>query len=88
MDNQVLELTFARRVPAEIRKMIIDKKYIETANELSDFPGTPMEFLFDVYEEFLDPSKNIGPFSCPKCRHEVLNVFRRLRPLFLKLNTE
>lgn len=86
-DNNKLELSFAGRVPKEIRKMIIDQKMIEKANELSDVRNTPMEFLFDVYEEFLDPSKNIGPFTCPKCRLEVLNVFRRLEPYFLQLNS-
>jgi len=86
-DNNKLELNYAKLVPNEIRKMIIEKKMIGTASEFSDQKGTPMEFLFDVYEEFLDPSQNIGPFSCPKCRLEVLNVFRKLEPYFLQLNS-
>lgn len=85
MDNSKLEMSYAKRVPKEIRDLILEKKFIETADEYSDALDTPMEFLFDVHEEFLDPSKNIGPFSCPKCRLEVLTIFSRLLPYFLQL---
>ena len=85
MNDNNLMLANAKRIPAEIRRMILEKEMITKAFN-ADVPGTPMEFLFDVYNEFVDPSGNVGNFNCPKCRQEVLNSFKKLHPYLIELN--
>lgn len=74
----------ADKIPKGIRKLIIDKKMIDTAmnlQEKSHDPKNPypMEFLFDVYAEFLDPSGEYQNWDCPTCRQHVLDNFRKLK---------
>lgn len=75
--SQFLE-NIAKRIPEGIRKIIIEKNMIDTASN-SDVPGTPMEYLFDVYAEFLDGNGEYSNWLCPSCRQHVLNDFKKLK---------
>ncbi|RFM30033.1 hypothetical protein [Deminuibacter soli] len=69
----------ARRVPARIRKIILQERFIDKAVNLQE-QNSPMEYLFDVYEEFLDPAGEFDDFGCHKCRGHILEQWRRLKP--------
>ena len=83
ISNETLLERAAGRIHVDITKIIIEKNLIDTAVDTPE-PGTPMEFLYDVYVEFIDPSGNTGPFSCPKCRQTVLHTFYQLKPYLEK----
>lgn len=63
----------AAKIPAEIRKKIIEEKTIEKATPAYR-EGSEMEFLFDVYLEFIDSSE-FDDFTCPLCRARVYESF-------------
>ena len=72
----------AGMVPDKIRKHILEEKFIEKAFN-TEVVGTPMEYLFDVYEEFLDPIGEFENWYCYKCREAVLNNWRKILPYLL-----
>lgn len=74
----VLEQT-AVKIPESIRKIIKDKDLIDHAT-IHAVKGSPMEYLFDVFAEFLDPAGEYQNFECPKCRQHVLENFKKLKP--------
>lgn len=62
-----------KKIPAEIRA--ICKEKIVLACNIQE-PGTPMEYLFDVYEEFVDETGENEDWTCWMCRDKVLKFFR------------
>lgn len=69
----------AEKIPAQIRTIIKEKNLIDAAS-IYAVKGSPMEYLFDVYAEFLDPSGEFQNFECPRCRQHVLENFKKLKP--------
>ncbi|MCZ2085371.1 MAG: hypothetical protein LC112_13975 [Flavobacteriales bacterium] len=69
----------AKRIPKPIRQKIIDEGLIDKAFNIQE-PGTSMEYLFDVYEEFIDLSGEHDDWTCWQCREFVLQEFRKLKP--------
>jgi hypothetical protein len=74
----------AARIPQELRKNILTEGWIHTAVNVFE-PHTPMEILFDVYEEYVDLSGEHDDFSCHQCRQEVLNEWKKLEPYLKEL---
>ena len=72
-----------KRIPENIRKIIVEEKFIDKAYN-SDVTGTPMEYLFDVYEEFLDAIGEHDSWTCFKCREHILNDWKKMQPYLLK----
>lgn len=69
----------ANKIPEGIRKIIIEKEMVDKATNVA-IRNSPMEYLFDVFAEFLDPSGEYQNFECGKCRHHVLESFKKLKP--------
>jgi hypothetical protein len=74
----------AQRIPAPIRKTILTEEWITTAVNVFE-PNTPMEFLFDVYEEYVDLGGENDDFSCHQCRQKVLDEWKHLEPYLKQL---
>lgn len=72
-------LVAAKKIPADIRKKILDEGLIDKAVNIQE-KGTPMEYLFDVYEEFIDTSGEHDDWNCWRCREYILAQFRILKP--------
>lgn len=83
MTSDSLMINTAKRIPEGIRKAIVTEELITKAVNMQSI-NSPMEFLFDVYVEFID-SVSAGEFSCAKCRQKVLDDFKRLQPYLIKL---
>ena len=79
-----LYLEMVKRIPADIRKIIVEEKFIDNALN-SDVTGTPMEYLFDVYEEFLDASGEHDDWGCFRCREHILSDWKKMLPYMIKL---
>lgn len=76
----------AQKVPAEIRRNILQEGFIDKAVNI-DTRNTPMEYLFDVYNEFLDPAGEFADWTCPLCRQHILAQWKRMKaPLQLMEN--
>ena len=73
------DLIAAKKIPAPIRKKILAEGIIDRACNIHE-PGTPMEYLFDVYEEFIDASGEHDDWTCWRCREHILTHFRKLKP--------
>lgn len=80
--NNVLMKT-AKRIPSGLRKSIIAEELIDKAQNKAT-TNSPMEFLFDVYVEFIDPV-GTGEWLCAKCRQKVIDDFRKLKPYLIEL---
>lgn len=79
-----LLLAIAKRIPEGIRKHIVAEKLIDKAVNVKN-RNTPMEYLFDVYEEFIDVTGEHDNWTCFKCREHILMDMRRLRPILEQL---
>lgn len=84
MTNDKVMISTAKRVPEGIRKVIVQEQMIEKAVNV---PATnsPMEYLFDVYLEFIDPTGMHGNWDCARCRQQVIDNFKRLQPYLIQL---
>lgn len=69
----------AQKVPAEIRKIILDNRFIDQAHYATDITGSSMEYLFDVYNSFIN-SYEYTDWYCPKCREAVWNHWKKMKP--------
>lgn len=76
----------AKRVPAGIRKNILEEQFIDKATNV-DVKGTPMEYLFDVYEEFIDANGEHDDWNCHLCREHILHEWRKLKPYLEELQS-
>jgi hypothetical protein len=74
----------AARIPEGIRKHLLEEKLIERAINISDL-NTPMEYIFDVYEEFIDTAGEHDDWNCHKCREHVIQDMRKLKPFLEEL---
>lgn len=74
----------AKRIPDRIRKKILENRLIDTVVNVHEF-DTPMEYLFDVYEEFIDTSGQYDDFSCYNCRQHILDELKKLKPYLEEL---
>ena len=74
----------AARIPEPIRELILEKGLIEIAIN-SEVQDTPMEYLFDVYEEFIDNLGEYDNWYCYKCREHILQDWKKMLP-YLKSN--
>lgn len=84
MTSDSLMIATARKIPEGIRKAIVQEEIIEKARNV-DAINSPMEFLFDVYLEFIDPTGMHGNWSCGRCRQKVIDDFKRLQPYLIQL---
>lgn len=75
----------ARQVPPKIRKIILEEQFIDKARNVQ-IEDSPMEYLFDVYSEFLDPSREYSDWSCHRCREHVLAAWRKMKPFLDKMS--
>ena len=66
-------------IPAGIIKTILEGRFIDTAVN-APVENSPMEYLFDVYEEFVDRSGEFENWNCFKCREQILINFRNMTP--------
>jgi hypothetical protein len=69
----------AKRIPEGIRKKIMEEGLLDKANTIQD-TGSPMEYLFDVFEEFVDVTGEHDDWNCWQCRQAVLTKFIALKP--------
>jgi hypothetical protein len=83
-ENQYRKM--AALIPPSIRKTILDEKFIDTAFYTSEDINSAMGYLFDVYEEFLDPTHEHGNFYCKKCKEAILSNLRAIKPYLEQLN--
>ncbi len=79
-----LYLEMAKRIPENLRKIIIEEKFIEKAIN-TDITGTPMEYLFDVYQEFLDAIGEHDGWNCFRCREHILNDWRKMEKYLIQI---
>jgi hypothetical protein len=75
----------ATRIPDSIRKIILENHFIDIAVNVQDF-NSPMEYLFDAYEEFIDSSGQYDDFACHDCRGHILDEWKRLKPFLEELD--
>ena len=80
----LLEQT-VHKIPYEIRQVIREKNLIDLAVN-NNARNTQMEYLFDVYVEFLDKSGDFGNYDCSKCRDHILKLFHQLKPVIYAEN--
>ena len=73
----------AAKIPAPIREKILNENIIDNANT-NYVHGSHMEFLFDVYLEFIN-SDEYDDFSCPRCRVSVYEAFLQMKPHLIAL---
>lgn len=85
LENKML-LSMAKRIPAGIRRHILQEGLIDKAKNVF-LENTPQEYLHDVWAEFLDPLNEHSDFSCAKCREYVQGMFRKMKPYFEQLET-
>lgn len=69
----------ADKIPEPVQKVILEEGFIDKAVNLMEV-NTPMEYLFDVYEEFVDVSGEHDDWSCHKCREFVLQEWKKIKP--------
>lgn len=77
-------IQLAKRIPPKIRKIILDEGFIDKAIN-TDVTGTPMEYLFDVYEEFIDAIGEHDNWTCFKCRDHILSDWRKMKPYLIQM---
>ena len=77
-------LMAAKKIPGTIRRYVLEEGLIDKARNVYDL-GTPMEYLFDVYEEFVDLSGEHDDFTCGRCREHVLHQWYLFRPYLIQL---
>lgn len=77
----------AKKIPDGIRKVILENGWIDTTKPLHEFGG-PMEYLFDVYEEFVDATGEYDDFSCGPCRQKILEGWKTLKPYLEELEKQ
>ncbi len=75
----------AKKVPKEIRKVILQEDWISKAINVHE-KDTPMEFLFDTYMEYIDVTGEHDDFTCHQCRQAVLNDWKDLEPYLKELD--
>lgn len=71
---------YSRNIPTRIRRIILSEKMIDDANPLIDDEDTPMEFLFEVFNEFVDKSGTYNDFYCSHCREYIHKTFQKMKP--------
>ena len=77
----------AQRIPPDKRKIILEEKFIDKAIN-TEVTGTPMEYLFDVYEEHIDALGEHDNWTCYKCREHILNDWRKMKPFLEELQND
>lgn len=77
----------AERLPAQIRKIILDEGWIDTAINVQE-PNTPMEYLFDQYMQYIDVSGEHDDFTCGQCRQAVLTEWKKLKSYLIELEND
>jgi hypothetical protein len=70
----------AKRIPAHVRKHILEGEVIDRARFEADIVHTPMHYLFELYEIYLDIDGEFNNWYCPRCREHVLKVWLKLKP--------
>lgn len=79
-----LNIDIAKRIPEGIRKHILQERLIDKAVNIQSI-NSPMEYLFDVYEEFIDVAGEHNDWGCHKCRQHILIDMQRLKPYLEQL---
>lgn len=79
-------LAAAKKIPGKIRKHIIEEGFIDKARNIMD--DKTFEYLFDVYEEFIDMNGEFDDWTCGRCREKVFKEWQNLKPYLVKLESE
>lgn len=74
----------AEKIPAVLRKNILQEGWIDTVVNVHE-NGTPMDFLFEIYEEYVDTTGENDDFGCGKCRQKVIDGWRKMKDYLIKL---
>lgn len=82
-----LKLEMAKKIPAGVRKTILEEKFIDKAVN-TEARNSPMEYLFDVFEEFIDVRGEHNDWYCFLCRDYILAKFKGLKPILEILQKE
>lgn len=72
----------ASKIPKDIKESILDENLIDAAYNTASI-NTPMEYLFDVYQEFIDKNGEYDDWTCHKCRQHILDYWKQLKPYLL-----
>lgn len=78
------KLEAARRIPRKIRKEIIENELIEK----SETSNVTFEYLFDIYEHFIDIRGEHDDYNCAKCRNFIKQEWLDLKQHLETLNNE
>lgn len=70
----------AEKIPAHDRKEIIETNMIDQARPLAT--DKCMEHLCIIWVEYIEPGFDI---TCNACRERILKVFRRMKPVLIKM---
>ncbi len=70
--------TAAGKIPVEVRRIILENNYIDVARPFQEY-GTPFEYLFDVYMEFIDRNSHFNDYGCSNCREHILQEWKLLK---------
>lgn len=81
------DLEAAKRIPANTRKTLLEEKFIERAVNIGEI-NTPMEYVFDVFEEFVDIAGEHDDWNCHHCRQAVLQRMQQLLPKLKELEAQ
>ena len=73
-----IEVVLAK-IPPDIRKNIVDNRMIERASEVP-IKNSPMQYLFMIYNGFINTRGEYDNWNCPKCRMHILTEWRKLLP--------
>lgn len=86
--GDALLLRTAKRIPANVRKVIIEQDMIDTADARADHTETAMHKLYLYYDAYLDANGEYSNWNCPRCRAGVLDVWRKIKPFLQQLEYE
>lgn len=81
MDNKDIAIAALKQIPKGLWQEVVDNTL--KAWNTNDY-GTPMEYLFDVYEEFIDLSGEHDDWNCWTCRNHILIFFQTYRPWLME----
>jgi hypothetical protein len=80
-------LQAARLIPPRIRKAVLREGLIDIATDIQEH-NSVFEYLFDVYETFIDSNGEHNDWECGRCRSYVLGEWRKLQPYLVKLEAD
>jgi hypothetical protein len=78
-----VNLQRAQLIPSKIRRIIIEQNLIKSIQKEAVY-----EYLFDVYEHFVDFAKEWNDYSCAKCRNHITEDWKNMESSLKELYDE